>query len=390
MIMIRLAMRNLLGAGLRTWLNVTVLSFSFIVIISIRGMLDGWNRQAKNDMVKWEIGGGQYWEKDYDPDDPITLTDSHDRIPDKWKGLVTAGEMTPVLIAQGTLYPFGRMQSVLIKGIDPEQKILSLPSSLLSGGDEVIRAIIGSSMAANTELKKGDIVTLRWRDKNGAFDASDITIADVFETNVPEVDVGQIWIPLDRLRKMMLLPDEATIIVRKADDEIIPEDGAWKFRSKTYLTADIDKIVKIKTFSSGMMWAILMLLAMLAIFDTQVLSIFRRQKEIGTCVALGMTRKQVVALFTLEGAMNAVLAAGLAALYGIPLLAYLSVKGIALPIKGADYGVTMANTLFPEYSLGLVSATVLVVFLTTTLVSYWPSRRIARMKPSDALRGKIQ
>ena len=46
---------------------------------------------------------------------------------------------------------------------------------------------------------------------------------------------------------------------------------------------------------------------MLAIFDTQVLSIFRRQKEIGTYVALGMTRKQVVALFTVEGAMHSVL-----------------------------------------------------------------------------------
>ena len=58
-----------------------------------------------------------------------------------------------------------------------------------------------------------------------------------------------------------------------------------------------------------MLWAILLMLAMLAVFDTQVLSIFRRQKEIGTYIALGMTRKQVVTLFTLEGAMHAVLAA---------------------------------------------------------------------------------
>lgn len=57
---IKLAWRNLIGAGLRTWLNATVLSFSFVVIIFMKGVLIGWDRQAKTDMTNWEIGGGQY------------------------------------------------------------------------------------------------------------------------------------------------------------------------------------------------------------------------------------------------------------------------------------------------------------------------------------------
>jgi putative ABC transport system permease protein len=34
---IKLAYRNLIGAGLRTWLNVIVLSFAFVVILWLRG-----------------------------------------------------------------------------------------------------------------------------------------------------------------------------------------------------------------------------------------------------------------------------------------------------------------------------------------------------------------
>jgi len=56
---IRLAWRNLLGAGLRTWLTVIVLSFSFVVIIWMKGIMTGWDHQAKTDMTNWEIGGGQ-------------------------------------------------------------------------------------------------------------------------------------------------------------------------------------------------------------------------------------------------------------------------------------------------------------------------------------------
>ena len=137
-------------------------------------------------------------------------------------------------------------------------------------------------------------------------------------------------------------------------------------------------------------WAILLMLAMLAVFDTQVLSIFRRQKEIGTYIALGMTRGQVVKLFTIEGAMHSVLAAMAGALYGIPLLTIQAIKGVAIPVSSSDFGIAMAERLYPVYSLALIAGTVLIVMLVTTIVSYWPSRKIARLNPTEALRGRMQ
>ena len=41
MTILRLAWRNLIGARVRTWLNVTVLSFSFVTIIGMQGLLEG-------------------------------------------------------------------------------------------------------------------------------------------------------------------------------------------------------------------------------------------------------------------------------------------------------------------------------------------------------------
>jgi putative ABC transport system permease protein len=390
MMAIKLALRNLLGAGLRTWLNVIVLSFSFVVIIWHKGFLDGWDRQAKTDMIAWELGGGQYWEQHYDPYDPFTLTDSHARLPGQLSGLVSQGEAAPILITQGTLYPSGRMQSIRIRGIDPSQHIISIPSNMLDSAEDELPAIIGTGMAGSTGLRKGDRVTLRWRDKNGAFDAAEITIAGIFKTNVPTVDGGQVWIPLDRLQKMMMLPGEATVIVVNNKDQLWPAVKNWNFKTKELLLEDIDKIIKTKTTGGAIVWGILLMLAMLAVFDTQVLSIFRRQKEIGTYIALGMTRGQVVALFTAEGALHSVLAAILGAVYGIPLLALQAMKGIAFPATSKDFGISMADRIYPQYSAGLIVATVLIIMLTTTVVSYWPSRKISKMKPTDALRGKIQ
>ena len=66
MIIPRLALRNLLGAGLRTWLNVVVLSFSFVIIIWLQGLYKGMGDQARVAQTNAEFGGGQYWQEMYD------------------------------------------------------------------------------------------------------------------------------------------------------------------------------------------------------------------------------------------------------------------------------------------------------------------------------------
>jgi putative ABC transport system permease protein len=387
---IKLAFKNLIGAGLRTWLNVIVLSFSFVIIIAARGILVGWDRQAKHDMTDWEIGGGQYWNVKYDPYDAFTLTDAHGTIPAEFQSEIDDGKMVPVLITQGTLFNEGRMQSILIKGINPDQTLLELPAHKLDTVAGAIPAIIGSNMARSNKLKTGDYVTIRWRDKNGTFDATDICITDIFTTNVPTVDVAQIWIPLKNLQSMTLLPGEATILTFGSKDKVRQDVENWKLMTYKALISDVEEMIKTKSVGQAIFYVILLVLALLAIFDTQVLSIFRRQKEIGTYVALGYTRNEVVGLFTVEGAMYAIFAAVTGAIYGIPFLAWFANKGISLGASSADYGFAIAETMYPVYSGALVIGTTLLVLLATTIVSYWPSRKIAKMNPTEALRGKLQ
>ena len=390
MLAIKLAYRNLMGARLRTWLNVFVLSLSFVVIIWNKGILNGWDQQARRDTIEWEIGGGQYWQEDYDPYDPFTFEDSHARLSDATEQAVAAGKLTPILVSQATMYPEGRIQNVLLKGVDPGQQIVALPSSYLRSENDDIPAMIGRRSAEDNKLEIGDYVTVRWRDANGTFDAVEVRVAHIFKTNVPTLDVGVLWIPLQKHREMMQLEGEATLLVTARKTGFDGSIVGWDFKDHHFLLTDIREMIEMKSIGGSLFFIVLMSLAMLAIFDTQVLSIFRRQREIGTHIALGMTQRQVVALFTIEGAMHSVLAAILAAVYGIPLLAYQASVGWTMPGGTDDYGMTIAETIYPAYSASLVLGTTLIVLITTTIVSYLPSRRISKMKPTDAIRGKIQ
>ena len=281
------------------------------------------------------------------------------------------------------------MMSINIKGIDANQKTLYLPTHLLNESNAAIPIIIGERMAESAKVNTGDELLLRWRDKNGTYDAATVTVAGVFETNVPFVDGGQIWISIDKLREMTLLENKTTYFVAN-DQYKQTKTAGWEFENQEYLMREQTKLIKATKVGGSILYVVLMKLGLLAIFDTQVLSIFRRQKEIGTYIALGMTRWQVVRMFTVEGAMYSVFATIIGAIYGIPILWYLSVKGIGFGMSGSEFGIIMAERMYPVYGIGLIVGTIVIVIISATIVSFLPARKIARMNPIEALKGKVQ
>ena len=379
----KLAFKNLFGAKLRTLLNVFVLSFSFVIIIFLNSIMDGWDQQAQKDSVEWEFGEGHLLHSDYDPLDSYTILDGHGEIPKRSIG------MTPVLERQASVYPQGRMIGVVLKGIPSDQKILKLPTKKLNQNKDEFPVIIGKRFAESAKLKKGDRVQIRWRDKNGTYDANTIIIEEIFDSNVPNIDNGKIWIDIEKLWKMTGLENQATYFILDQDFRKSPFDS-WTYRSKTTLLKNLKDLIDQKKASQSVIFGLLLAIALLAIFDTQILSIFRRQKEIGTYIALGMTRLRVVRLFTIEGSVYSIMALIFGSIYGIPFFIYMSKAGFPIPPADQKLGIAIADVIYPVYGLKLILLTILTVIISATVVSYLPARKIAKLNPVLALKGKKQ
>jgi ABC-type lipoprotein release transport system permease subunit len=105
-------------------------------------------------------------------------------------------------------------------------------------------------------------------------------------------------------------------------------------------------------------------------------------------MALGMHRARVVALFTVEGGLHGVLALLAGAVYGIPLLMLTRARGIPVPDIMSDIGMPVPHVLYPAYGWRLVVGTMLLVLVSVTVVSMLPASDIAKLKPTEALRGK--
>ena len=395
----KIAIKNLIGARLRTFLNVFVTSISFFVILFISGMYDGMRQYAKQTTIDTEIAGGSYWHPNYDPLDPMSFEESHSPIPDNVKDLIDSEEAFPILVSQASIYPNGRMMPVIMKGIPPGQSIINMegnntdkvnPTKMLANQDEIeIPVLIGSGMAKKAQLKEGDTFTIRWLDSEKTYDAMEGTVVHIMNTENFKLDIGTIWIPIKTAQSMLEMEDEATYVTYNKNIDQLKNSGDWLHRDVNYLISDIEAAIEADKPGNQILFMILLSLTAMGIFNAQVLSIFRRGREIGTLMALGMTRSRVVGLFTLEGALNSFLATAMTVVVFGPILWYFGEKGIPLPMDYSEMGLMIAKRLIPVYSIGLIITTTILIAIIVLLVSYLPSRKISKMKPTDALRGKI-
>ncbi len=286
-------MKNLIGAGMRTWLNVFVTAVSFFMIIFISGMYDGMRSHAKQVTIDTEVAGGAYWHPKYDPLDPFSYEDAHGIPPKEIRDLIKNEKAFSILVSQASIYPNGRMIPVIMKGIESTQSIINLPTqSLMKEADGLIPVLMGSSMANYTKLKVGDTFAIRWLDANRTYDADEGVIVYIMETENFKVDMGTIWIPLARAQTMLDMKNEATYITFAKNISTVQENENWIYRDVNYLMRDMEAMIAADEPNARIMYAILLALAGMGIFNSQILSIFRRRKEIGTLMAIGMTRSR--------------------------------------------------------------------------------------------------
>ena len=381
---LKLAWRNIIGGGFRTWLNVFILSVVIVTIIGFHGMYTGWQKDGENGIIKWHIAGGQYWQKNYDPYDSFKFKESRQQMP----VIVPDGSAVGFLVAQGVIYPQGRAKNITLKGVEEEQDLLELPTGILAYEPGRYKLMLGYRTARKLKLNEGDKLMLRWRDTGGSFDAASFEVVKIFTSAVSSIDQGLVWLGIEQMRNMLGCGNEVNYF--SIDEPIDGLGKEWVFKSQDFLLSEFRSLISAKISGGMFMYAILLFLAMIAVFDTQVLALFKRRKEVGMMMAIGMNRDQIIRVFTLEGLISGIMSIILAAVWGTPLLVKFQENGLKLPEYMDSYGVDgLIDAMYPQYTVGLVFFTLIIVMAIMLAVSYLPVRSISRLLPVDALLGRM-
>jgi putative ABC transport system permease protein len=144
-----------------------------------------------------------------------------------------------------------------------------------------------------------------------------------------------------------------------------------------------NKTVELFSKQVNVMKLIIALIIVLSISNTQTMSVLERTSEIGTSMALGVTRAQTLRRFLMEALVIGVVGGLIGLGLGMILAKLISIVGIPMP---PPPGMARGLTGQIRVTWGLAGDALALALSTTLLAGIYPAWKASRMLIVDALR----
>lgn len=274
---------------------------------------------------------------------------------------------------------------------------LSVSSSIVDGaalqpGDSS-GVVVGEGLARNLGVKVGDTLVVLANRRSGAVGGKEVTVRGLFSTVSKAYDDSVIRMPIETGRSLLgvagahvwivlLARTELTDQVVKAVRARLPA-AAFEVVPWYELADFYNKTVALFSRQMNVVKAIIAAIIVLSISNTMMMNVVERTGEIGAIMALGTSRRRLIALFVAEGAWLGIIGAIVGALLAGALAMAISTVGIPMPPPpGMAHGY-IAQIRITRY---LATESVLIGVLTTLVASVYPAWRASQLEIVDALR----
>jgi putative ABC transport system permease protein len=134
-------------------------------------------------------------------------------------------------------------------------------------------------------------------------------------------------------------------------------------------------------FIFSILFGVILSVVLLGIVNAMLMTVLERTREIGTMLAVGMKRRQVISLFLLEGAVQGIVGGIAGMLLGALVVFVLNRHGINLPAPGAS----VSAVLRPFVPLSFMIGVAVGAPLGASVACLWPAWRASRLRPVEAL-----
>ncbi|MFA6689802.1 MAG: ABC transporter permease [Sphaerochaetaceae bacterium] len=124
------------------------------------------------------------------------------------------------------------------------------------------------------------------------------------------------------------------------------------------------------------------------IFNTTMMSVMERKREVSTMIALGFSRSSIIRLFMTEGMIISTLGAVAAAVVGKATVALMGRYGIDLTLFGTEAvdGWGFSRMLYPQVSWSTVLSVSMICLAVAFGATTLASMRVRRIEAAQALR----
>jgi lipoprotein-releasing system permease protein len=320
---------------------------------------------------------------------------------------------TPFIYTQVMISSRKAISGAVLRGIEPKtaSKVINLPKNLRAGSLEELEAenkpegmrstpgiILGNELARNIGASRGEPVTVisplgRLTPLGRVPRSQTFRVAGIFDSGMYEYDSTIAYVSLWAAQRFLGIGDRVTGIEVRVDDIYEADrvaraigkalDGYpywsrdWMRMNKNLFSAlKLEKIV---------MFIILTLIILVAAFNivgTLIMVVIEKTRDIAILKSMGATRRSIMKIFMIEGAVIGLVGTLLGLLGGYTLCTLLATyKFIELP-SDVYYISTLPVQMNP-LDVALIALAAIVI---TLAASVYPAWQASRFDPAEAIR----
>ncbi|MCD9473603.1 lipoprotein-releasing ABC transporter permease subunit LolC [Photobacterium phosphoreum] len=374
-----------------SYMSTAGITVGVMALITVMSVMNGFEQQLK-DRILGVL-----------PQAVVTTADGRvplsEQIPTVLKQLPHVTKVTAITRGETIIQSANSLAAGMMIGIEPNQYD-PIADHLMVGSLKDLQpgsfnVIIGQALAVELDIQPGDKIRLmvtsasqftplgrlpsqRNFTVSGIYDTgSDVDKQLVF-TNIS--DAGRLLhYKLDQMSGWRLYLDDPFAVTELAK---IPLPHDWKWSDWREQRGELFQAVKMEKNMMGLMLGLIIGVAAFNIISALIMVVMEKQAEVAILKTQGMTHRQVLTLFMVQGSSSGVIGALLGGVFGVIVSHYIN------PIM-AFFGVNLAaigGSLPVDFEPMQILAVIIGAIVLSLLATIFPSYRAAAVRPAEALR----
>ena len=320
---------------------------------------------------------------------------------------------TPFIYTQVMISSRKAISGAVLRGIEPEtaSKVINLPKNLRAGSLEELEAenkpaglrstpgiILGNELARNIGASRGEPVMVisplgRLTPLGRVPRSQTFRVAGIFDSGMYEYDSTIAYVSLWAAQRFLGIGDRVTGIEVRVDeiyeaDRVASAVGkaldGYPYWSRDWMRMNKNLFSALK-LEKIVMFIILTLIILVAAFNivgTLIMVVIEKTRDIAILKSMGATRRSIMKIFMIEGAVIGLVGTLLGLLGGYTLCTLLATyKFIELPSD-----VYYISTLPVQMNPLDVAIIALAAIVITLAASVYPAWQASRFDPAEAIR----
>jgi putative ABC transport system permease protein len=400
--LLALAARNVARNRRRSLVTLAAVLLGVAAVLVIRGITNGFVRMMVDEVVQGRTGALQVHRAGYvdsvdslplEPDMPYDAA-----LRERLRAVPGVTGVTGRIVFAG-LVSNGLSQTNFVgRGLDMATERQAVPRvgfDVLPGGrplkaEDYAHALLGRELAES--FRPVERVTLASSSPRGRANSLDVAVAGLSQSTLPFENKRLVTVPLKLAQDLLGMEGRVTEYALAVDDLEHLERVArglrealgpeYEVHTWQELQPFVRDVINRQKWILGVVALILFVIILTGIINTMLMSVFERVREIGTMLAVGMRRRQVLALFLLEAGLLGVAGGVGGVVLGSVLVRLIALRGLAIPGLGTGADAVIR----PELNASFAVMTFGVAVGGALLAAAWPAWRASRLRPVDALR----